>query len=106
VPDGWSASIISNTKVGSRVDGNDPTRTIQLFVQPPYGFGYHNEREDIKISVRGRYFAGGAGVLETEDYEIIFTVRNRGFSTPGFEAAFTLFALVGIALIVKKRKKN
>lgn len=106
VPDGWSASIISNTKVGSRVDGKDPTKTVKLFVQAPYGFGYHNEREDIRISVKGRYFAGGAGVLETEDYEITFTVRNRGFSTPGFEAAFTLFALVGIALIVKKRKKN
>ena len=105
VPDGWSASIISNTKVGSRVDGNDPTKTVQLFVQAPYGFGYHNEREDVRISVKGRFYAGGAPLV-TEDYEITFTVRNRGFSTPGFEAAFTLFALAGIALIVKKRKKN
>jgi len=105
VPDGWSASMISNTKVGSRVDDNDPTKTVQLFVQPPYGFGYHNEREDIKITVKGRYFAGGAP-LETESYEIIFTVRSRGFSTPGFEAAFALFVLIGVALVVKKLKKK
>lgn len=105
VPDGWSASIISNTKVGSRVDGKDPTKTVQLFVQPPYGFGYHNERKDIKITAQGRYFAGGTA-LETESYEIIFTVRSRGFSTPGFEAAFALFVLVGVALVVKKLKKK
>jgi len=105
VPEGWSASIVSNTKVGSKIDGDDPTKTVQLFVQPPYNFGYHNEREDIRITVKGRYFAGAAGVLETVPYEITFTVQSRGFSTPGFEAALALFALIIVALLIKKRKK-
>jgi len=104
-PNGWSASILSNTKVGSKIDGDNPTKTIKLFIQPPYSFGYHNDREDIRISVKGRYFAGGAA-LETEEYEITFTVRSRGFSTPGFEVALTFFALMGVAFIVSKKQKK
>ncbi len=105
-PDGWSASILSNTKVGSRIQGETPMKTIKLFIQPPYDFGYHNDREDIRITVKGRYFATGTGaLLETEEYEITFTVRSRGFSTPGFEAALALVALIGVALVIKNRRK-
>ena len=104
IPDGWSASIVSSTKVGSELQGDNPRKTVQLFVQPPFNFGYHNDRKDITITVMGRYYAGGVGVLETDEYELIFTVQNRGFSTPGFEVAGVLAALVVIILIQRKRK--
>jgi len=106
VPEGWSANIVSNTKVGSKIDGDDPTKTIQLSVQPPFNFGYHNERKDITIGVRGRFYAGASGVLETDTYEIIFTVQNRGFSTPGFEIGVMGIALLIIISIIYKKKQK
>ncbi|EMR74161.1 hypothetical protein MBGDN05_00264, partial [Thermoplasmatales archaeon SCGC AB-539-N05] len=47
VPKGWSPNIIASTILGSNVHGDDPKSTVQLVVQPPYSFGYHNEREVI-----------------------------------------------------------
>jgi len=108
VPPGWIASIPANTFVGSAATGESPKKVITLLVTPPYGFGYHNELEDITISIQGQYFAGtGQDVLlESELYEHVLTVRNRGFSTPGFEAVFVLIALIGIAFVIKKRRKT
>jgi len=111
VPDGWSASIVSNVDVGSALEGQNNKKTVTLLVQPPYGFGYHDDRRDIKITVKGQYFAGtssgiGNNTLSTEEYTYIFTVRSRGFSTPGFEAIFVVFALMAVALIVKMRQKT
>lgn len=106
-PEGWTASIISNTKVDSMLQGGTGKKTITLSVTPPYNFGYHNEIVSIVISAKGRYFAGtGAGVLETEIPEITFQVRNRGFSTPGFEAGIMFIGLIGIIFIMKKIRKN
>jgi hypothetical protein len=108
VPKGWSASIVSSTIVGSSASGESPKRTVQLLIQPPYGFGYHDDRQDIKITVKGQYFAGASEgtLLETNTYTHIFTVRSRGFSTPGFEAIFVIFALMAVVLIFKIRQKT
>jgi hypothetical protein len=108
VPEGWVASIPANAFIGSAVDGKDPKDTINLLITPPYGFGYHNELEDITVSIKGQYFGGTSGetLLETTEYFHTISIRNRGFSTPGFEAIFLVFALLGIAVIVKKRQKN
>ncbi len=106
IPEGWIASIPSNIKVGSQFSGGNPKKTIQLTVTPPYNFGYHNELVTIKISAKGRYFAGSdVGILETEIPEIIFTMRNRGFSTPGFEIAI-LFGAIIIIFVLKKQLLN
>ncbi|EMR73816.1 hypothetical protein MBGDN05_00292, partial [Thermoplasmatales archaeon SCGC AB-539-N05] len=57
VPKDWSPNIISNTVLGSKVHGDDPKSTVQLVVQPPYSFGYHNEREVIQVSMTPSYYA-------------------------------------------------
>ena len=108
VPEGWGASIVAATKVGSSVEGENPTKTVVLQVQPPYGFGYHDEREQMKLKIRGQYFAGVGNetLLSTDWYTHTFTVRSRGFSTPGFEVAFVLVALGAILVIYKKRQKK
>jgi hypothetical protein len=107
VPEGWVASIPSNVDVGSKVEGQNNKKTVTLTVQPPLGFGYHNDREEITIKVRGVYFAKSAGTnLTTDEYPYVFTITSRGFSTPGFEAIFVVFALVSVALIIKIRQKT
>jgi len=107
LPEGWVASMPANKKVESAVTGGNPKATVTLSVTPPYNFGYHDETEVIKVYAKGQYYVKTTGdVLETEEYELSLQIRNRGFSTPGFEAVFVIFALVGIAFIVKKRRKT
>lgn len=106
VPDSWVASIPANAFIASSAEGKDPKDTINLLITPPFGFGYHNELEDITISIKGRYFGPSAEPLETTEYFHTISVRSRGFSTPGFEAVFVIIALIGIAFVVKKRHKK
>jgi hypothetical protein len=103
-PEGWSVTIPSSTKLESKLYGGNPKKIVKLLVQPPYGFGYHNERVDIRVEIFGYFFADES--LKGPTYIETFTIRNRGFSTPGFEAVFLVFALIGITFIVKKRQKN
>jgi len=108
VPKGWTASIQANILVGSAATGDDAKKTIILSVTPPYGFGYHDELVNIKISYVGQYFAGAdqETLLTTGEKELTFQVRSRGFSTPGFELVFVLFALIAVVFIVKKLQKT
>jgi len=97
-PKDWSPNIISSTTITE-----DGKTTIQLLVQPPYGFGYHNERETVQIKIVPSYFADAT--LIGREYVETFTIQSRGFSTPGFEVAFTFIALIGVGLLLKKRNK-
>ena len=98
-PKGWSPNIISSTTITE-----NGKSTVQLLVQPPYGFGYHNERETVQIKIVPSYF--GDAKLTGREYVETFTIQSRGFSTPGFEVAFTFIALIGVGLLLKTKKKN
>jgi len=110
IPKGWSANIPAYTFVGSEDQGSSPKKTVTLRIQPPYSFGYHNEVQDIKVELYGRYWSGKKDVnLTTETFELTFTIRNRGFSTPGFEGIIVIAAFVvvaGTTVYLKKRKKR
>ncbi len=105
VPNDWAATLPASKIVPSAIGGGDPTDTVILVVQPPYNFGYHNNKAQITIAIRGQYYAHGVGNLTTSIYRHTFIVQNRGFSTPGFEIAFTIVALVGVAFFIRKRHK-
>ena len=109
VPDGWVASMPSSIKVPAAANGGTSKTTVMLQVTPAYGFGYHDDTVKIELSIYGQYYAGSgttnATTLKTDVYTPSVTIKSRGFSTPGFEAIFVIFALVGIAFIVKKRQK-
>jgi len=103
VPEGWSAFIAQSDVIGSKITGGDSKKTFRLTVEPPYGFGYHDERGIIRVSIIPSYF--GNETLKGESYLLSFIVQSKGFSTPGFELVFVLFALVAVVFIVKKRQK-
>ncbi len=107
IPEGWSPNVQSRVTLGAGVLGEDPKTTVQLVVQPPYGFGYHNDRETIRVEITPSYYGdpGGSSVTGLPQIET-FTVQSRGFSTPGFEAGIVVFALVAVALIVKIYKRK
>ena len=104
VPADWTASIDSTAVIGYGINGENSKRTIQLVVKPPYEFGYHNEREVIQVSITPSYF--GNSSLIGKEYLLSFVVQNRGFSTPGFEAVFVVFALMAVALIIKTHNRG
>ncbi|MCK4365453.1 MAG: hypothetical protein KAW45_05340 [Thermoplasmatales archaeon] len=105
-PDGWSANIITNVVLNSKVFGSDAdtTQTIYFKIKPPFTFGYHNDRQQISVKLTPSYLWDPT--LEGKVYQIDFVVQSRGFSTPGFELPLIAAALIGIALIYKIRKKN
>jgi len=102
---GWSTSINSEILLGTEALGEDATGTVNFIIQSPLDFGYHNEAEQFSINVKT--MAAGhpeAGVDNTTVLQ--FTVRSRGFSTPGFEATLTIVALMAIIVIFRKKQKE
>jgi hypothetical protein len=99
----WSPSINSQLTLGTKALGENATGTVNFVVQSPLDFGYHNEIGQFTIRVT-TYAVGheSEGVQNTT--HLYFTIRNRGFSTPGFEVAFTILALIAIIVVYKKRK--
>ena len=104
LPEGWIASIDQETLIETGIGGNDPKKTVSLVIQPPYGFGYHDDREIIQVEITPTYFENQS--ITGEKYLVYFTIQSKGFSTPGFEAAFALFVLIGVSLVVKKQQKQ
>lgn len=104
LPEGWIASIDRETIIETGIVGNNPKKTVSLVIQPPYGFGYHDDREIIQVEITPTYFENQS--ITGEKYLVYFTIQSKGFSTPGFEAAFALFVLIGVSLVVKKQQKK
>jgi len=105
VPKGWSASMVSAIKIGTKLKGEDSTKTVQLNIQPPYEPGHYNEQEDIRIEVFGMYSGSTTGQeLRTDTYELTFTVRVRGTledaSTSGINPIVLILLLIIITLII------
>jgi len=107
VPEDWEATISARVTLGTTVLGDNPKKTVILTVQPPYSFGYHNDRNQIEVEFIPKYYADPSGEALIGDAQIEpFIIQSIGFSTPGFEGVFVIFALIGVALIVKKRRQK
>jgi len=104
LPEGWMVSVDRETIIETGIGGNNPKKTVSLVIQPPYGFGYHDDREIIQVEITPTYFENQS--ITGEKYLVYFTIQSKGFSTPGFEAAFALFVLIGVSLVVKKQQKK
>ena len=110
IPEGWAVGAPAQVTIGSSTLDEDPTTTVNIQIQPPYGFGYHDDRMPIQIEFTPSFYlepgqpeASGAPIKET------FNIQSRGFSTPGFEMIFVLIGLIVIAFIIrfeKLRKKK
>ena len=100
IPDGWAVSGPSEVTVGAANLGESPKATVLITIQPPYGFGYHDETKSIKVQFTPRYYLGaGEGVIGETKEEVI-NVKNRGFSIPGFETSLVVIALISVSLIL------
>jgi len=100
VPEDWSP-IINPTKVEIPPGGEE---TIVLSVTPPYHFGWHDETEVIQIDFTPEASPGGG--IPGPSVPIYIKFNNRGFSTPGFEAAFLFIAVALFMILHLKRRKK
>ena len=104
-PEGWSASINSEIFLGTSALGEDATATVDFVVQSPLDFGYYNTVEQFTVRVR-TFAAGHLDAGYDNSTTLQFTVRARGFSTPGFEGGIVIIALIGAILIARKKYRK
>jgi hypothetical protein len=100
IPEGdWSINIASSVQLSSSVYGGEGTKkTVHLIVKPPYGFGFHNEREIFKVKFTP-YYLGRADLVGQEEI-ITFNVQNVGLSPgAGYEIPMIVVVLVIIVVI-------
>jgi hypothetical protein len=108
-PEGWSAQLSqSQITIPSAAEGNN-VGMISLSIIPPYGFGWHNDLEDIYLDFTPEFSppSSNNSAYTGTPVPVQLTVRSRGFSTPGFETAGMLLSIgIAIALIsiIYKRK--
>lgn len=108
LPVGWTVSVPNIKTLGSKAFGDDPTGTVTLSVQPPRGFGYHDDKQTIQIKVIARYYSSGS--INEREYPLDVTIQSRGFSIIGIEVALIVIILIVIVIAVviflfKKIKK-
>ncbi|MCX6666666.1 MAG: hypothetical protein NTV74_00265 [Euryarchaeota archaeon] len=104
IPRGWTVTLTPNIVLGNKMTGEDNIDTVTLSVKPPDGFGYHNEEQVIKVLIVPSYF--GDDAMAGPGYEVSFIVKNKGFSSPGFEGIFVIFAIIIFVFIFRNRPKN
>lgn len=109
LPSGWTISVPNIKTLGTKAFGDDPTGNVKLSIQPPRGFGYHDDKQTIQIKVIARYYSSGS--VNEREYPLDVTVQSRGFSIIGIEVPLILILLivlfiVAVVFLFKKIKKK
>lgn len=98
-PANWIAVVTNQITIPDGENG-----TAYLTVKPPKEFGWHYDREQIKVSVTP---ARAENIQQQgETTFITVMVESRGFSTPGFESIVFIGALMIALLIVRRKRKS
>jgi hypothetical protein len=103
-PNGWSVGVPSSILIDAKTFGSESKKSVQVSIKPPYSAGYHNERETITLAIKPSYFNNAS--ISGEEYYVTFVIKNKGYSTPGFESAFVIMGLIVVFYISKKRYNN
>jgi len=104
IPEGWQVETISEISLGVKYLGDNYKKTLNLAIKPSYNFGYHEDREVIKISITP--YSNRYSNLSGESHILSFSVHSMGFSTPGFESLLTVFSIIIVVSILKKYNSN
>ena len=106
--DEWSVNIASSVQLAASVyEGGGTKKTVHLKIKPPYGFGFHNERKNIKVRFTPYYL--GRPDLVGQPEVITFNVQNIGLS-PGYGYEIPLIISVVVIVVLffyfyRQRKK-
>ena len=96
---GWTVTLSTNI---IEVEENDE-KVVQIPVGTPIKFNlWINEIQNIVVEVKSDQEERNTGFTIPREFPL--TVRQRGFSTPGFDPLFTILAFVGIAVVLNTRR--
>jgi len=76
--------------------------TFSFSVVSPFDFGWHNDYEKFQIDFKSEVYPYQQGAASSTR-SVYIVINNYGFSTPGFELVFVLFAVIFVGLIIKKK---
>ena len=106
-PEGWS-TLLPQSQIIIQ-SGSNNIGQLAFSITPPYNLGWHNEIETFTIEFTPE-FSPPQGESRFVGTPVPFqvTVRNRGFSTPGFEGGLFLLAAIVVVggLFIYKKKQN
>ena len=103
LPSDWNAVVSNEITLNEKV-GYIANAT--LTVQPPKNFGYHDEKEIIRVALTP---ARAENISDKGDTTFVtFLVKSKGIATPGFESELIIsaFAFVCIGFYLRKTKKK
>ena len=101
IPGGdWSINIASSVILASAVVNKAGTQaSVHLIIKPPYGFGFHNDRQTFKVKFSPSYL--GKPELIGQEETITFTIQSIGLSPgAGFEIPLIVIVVVVIGLFI------
>lgn len=88
--------------VESQIAGGSATEvTIPIDIQTPFKNGYENRRDQFNLQVTGYYFADPLQKITPVDLQAV--IQTQGVYVPGFDAVAMLGAVLGIALLARRR---
>jgi len=101
IPEGdWSINIASSVTLASPVQNKEGSKaTVHLIIKPPYGFGFHNDRQNFKVKFTPQYL--GLYDLKGQEETITFNIQSVGLSPgAGFEIPLIVIVLAVIGLFI------
>lgn len=103
VPNGWKASISDSVVLAAGVGSKGKA---YLTVEPPHGFGYHDDQGIVQVSFTPALFINPS--KKGSESMLNIPVKSHGFFPPGMEFVLIIMIAIGviiIVLIIKKRQK-
>jgi hypothetical protein len=99
--DGWTVTLSTDViEINEKDEG-----VVQIPVGTPIKFNlWLNEIETVLVEVKSEQEEKNEGFTVPREYPL--SVRQRGFSTPGFDPFFLLIGIAGLAVIVKTRNNT
>jgi len=103
LPESWQGVVTNEITLGETLGSSN---TAYLTVQPPKNFGFHNEKEIIRVALTP---VRAENISDRGDTTFVtFLVKSKGVGTPGFDSGIILpaFVFVCIGFYLRKTKKK
>jgi len=103
-PQGWTPLLSQSQVIIPSAESGNNIGYLSFSITPPFGFGWHNDLETITLELTPQFSPPQGNMSGYIGTPVPFqmTIRNRGFSTPGFEMVIMIIAMIAVAIIIKK----
>jgi hypothetical protein len=103
VSEGWKASISDSVVLAAGVGSKGKA---YLTIEPPHGFGYHDDQGTVQVSFTPALFINPS--IKGSESMLNIPVKSHGFFPPGVDIVLAIIVIMGIiiiVLVIRKRRK-